>query len=183
MMQQTMGQRSMQMQGNSYHSGQMGMQHPDAMPQHAPAPITIHNHVGVEQTAEAKADQKMENHMWAAVSAKLKQAMKHLGSGPWPLILAGAGPNNLWAHPNQCQTSGEGFRYSDISQCLLHIGAGGLLFREFGGRFLFKNAPGRPTNAQSLRDIKKLKIERRVRTPFLCMWLCMWCSDSGPVQS
>mmetsp|Transcript_18298 Transcript_18298/g.51248 ORF Transcript_18298/g.51248 Transcript_18298/m.51248 type:complete len:419 (+) Transcript_18298:356-1612(+) len=130
MMQQTMAQRSMQVHtGSPYHGAQIhGVQHPDAFPQHSQAPITIHNHVGVEQTADARADQRMENHMWSTVSAKLKQAMKHLGSGPWPLILAGAG---------------------------------GLLFREFGGRFLLKNSPGQPTNKKTLLAMKRLKIERR----------------------
>eukprot|EP00873_Tetraselmis_striata_P003587 jgi/Tetstr1/423851/TSEL_014477.t1 len=52
-------------------------------------PITIHNHVGVEQQANAQAEQKQDAKQGLSFKAKLAQRLKAASAGPMGFLLAG----------------------------------------------------------------------------------------------
>ena len=73
----------------------MGMGHPHALTTgndkffSSGQPITIHNHVGVEQSTEAEATQNMVSHHVSNLINKCLQKLKSASGGPWGLVMAG----------------------------------------------------------------------------------------------
>uniref|UniRef100_A0A061QTM5 Uncharacterized protein n=1 Tax=Tetraselmis sp. GSL018 TaxID=582737 RepID=A0A061QTM5_9CHLO len=52
-------------------------------------PITIHNHLGVEQKTNATSDATQKSQQEASLKAKMLQHLKQASSGPWGFVMAG----------------------------------------------------------------------------------------------